>query len=200
MKTSWMWMALVGTAMTLAAGPGVASELVTADRILEQDETTPQPGANVRHIVRSDWSGPRVGFMVAPGDAGIAKRMKASGLGTVVSQFGWQFERRVSAFDRGPQLVTEMVPLFGGVEYNKLVPSLNGLVGLRFANGLEMGMGPSFSIVSTTTSPSAGLLIAVGKSLDYGEVCIPVNLAISTNPKGTMINLLVGYAIDRRAQ
>jgi hypothetical protein len=201
MKTSWMMNAALVTAVAVSPRPAAGSAVITngamnSRSIMADTQTTP-PEARLK---RSDWSGPRMGFMFAPGDPAISRRLRANGLGTMVSQFGWQFERRIAAFSGGPQLVTEVVPLFGGVEYNKLVPSVNAVVGVRFKSGYEFGMGPSLSVTSISGGPSTGLVIAAGKSIDYGDVCIPVNLALSTNPKGTMVNVLVGYSINKAAQ
>ena len=140
-----------------------------------------------------------MGLMMAPGDGAISSRLKDHGLGSLVSQFGWQFERRVVPFGGGPQLVTEAIPLVGGVEYGKFVPSLTLVMGVRSAAGFEFGMGPSFTVVSAT-GINSGLVIAAGKSFNYGAVCIPLNVAVSTNPRGTMVTLIAGYAIDQAAR
>ncbi len=197
MKSSWTWGVLLGAALA-------ASSATTASAQAGQPGADTPAGVETpiaaRRIQTSDWSGPRVGFMVAPGDPRISNRLREHGLGSVVSQFGWQLERRVRVPGGGPDLVTEIVPMFGGVEYGKFVPSLNAMVGLRLRSGLEFGMGPSLSMVATTAGPQTGLLVAVGKSLEYGDVCIPINLAVSTNPNGAMINLIAGYAINRAAR
>ena len=188
MKTSWMWRAFLGTMLLVAARPAV---------VLAQDAPGGAVGTGARaQLVESGWSGPRMGFMIAPGSGSISQRLKDHGLGSVVSEFGWQFEHRVAPLGGGPQLVTEAVPLLGGVEYGKLVPGITGIMGVRFPSGYEIGMGPSLTAVSATTV-NKGLVIAGGKSLDYGSVCIPLNLVVSYNNKGTMISLMVGYAIHR---
>jgi hypothetical protein len=197
MKNSWMWKALLATTLAIAVRPTSASAQTTDLRPLDQAVLTESgPTGQSSQLQRSGWSGPRMGLMMAPGDGAIARRLRDHGLGSVVSQFGWQFERRIVPFGGGPQLVTEAIPLFGGVEYGKLVPSLTLVMGVRSPSGFEFGMGPSFTVVSAT-GINAGLVIAAGKSLNYGAVCIPLNLAVSTNPKGTMVTLIAGYAIDQ---
>ena len=43
-----------------------------------------------------------------------------------------------------------------------------------------------------------GLLADLGvSSLQFGDVNLPLNLAVSTNPKGTVVSVLAGYAIPR---
>ena len=197
MKTSWMWKAFLGAAAVLAvhatSAPAQVWEPLPRDpsAVAGAEPTGPSP-----QLRQSGWSGPRMGLMMAPGDGSISRRLKDHGLGSVVSQFGWQFEHRVEPFGGGPQLVTEVIPLFGGVEYGRMVPSLTLVMGIRSPSGYEFGMGPSFTVVSAT-GLNAGLVIAAGKSLDYGSVCIPLNLAVSTNPRGTMVTLIAGYAIDQ---
>ena len=200
MKTSWMWKTFLATALVIAARPASASAQ-TSDLSVRNQAVLAESGPTGQslRLQRSGWSGPRMGLMMAPGDGSIARRLKDHGLGNVVSQFGWQFERRVVPFGGGPQLVTEAIPLFGGVEYGKLVPSLTLVMGVRSPSGFEFGMGPSFTVASAT-GINAGLVIAVGKSIDYGAVCIPLNLAVSTNPRGTMVTLIAGYAIDQAAR
>lgn len=197
MNTSWMWKAMLATALMIAVRP-VSASAQTSDLQHGNQAALGEsgPSAQSSQLQRSGWSGPRMGLMVAPGDGAISRRLKDHGLGSVVSQFGWQFERRIVPFGGGPQLVTEAIPLFGGVEYGKLVPSLTLVMGVRSPSGFEFGMGPSFTVVSAT-GVNAGLVIAAGKSLNYGAVCIPLNLAVSTNPKGTMVTLIAGYAIDQ---
>ncbi len=197
MKTSWMWNVMLGMALVIGAQPAPASAQSQGSQPGGQTVLA-EPGANAQssQLQRSSWSGPRMGLMMAPGDGSISRRLKDHGLGSVVSQFGWQFERRVVPFGGGPQLVTEAIPLFGGVEYGKLVPSLTLVMGVRTPSWFEFGMGPSFTAVSAT-GVNSGLVIAAGKSINYGAACIPLNLAVSTNPKGTMVTLIAGYAIDQ---
>ena len=191
MRISWMWRAVLGIMLLITACPVSVQAQATSGRSVAA-------GAGAQ-LVESSWSGPRMGFMIAPGSGSISRNLEGHGLGSVVSEFGWQIEHRVAPVGGGPQLVTEAVPLLGGVEYGKLVPSITGIMGVRFPSGYEVGMGPSLTVVSETTV-NKGLVIAAGKSIDYGSVCIPLNLAVSTNSKGTMVSLMVGYAIHRTGQ
>ena len=56
-------------------------------------------------------------------------------------------------------------------------------------------MGPSFTLVNTEGHSNVGLVVAVGKTFDYGGVSLPINLAVSSNPQGTRTTLVAGYAI-----
>jgi predicted metallo-beta-lactamase superfamily hydrolase len=44
---------------------------------------------------------------------------------------------------------------------------------------------------------TSALMIAAGKSFNFGGVSIPLNLALTTNPKGYRISFIFGYAIER---
>lgn len=52
-------------------------------------------------------------------------------VGSLVSQFGWQFERQFDTGTSGATLVTEWVVLVGGLEQSVVIPSLSWLVGQR---------------------------------------------------------------------
>jgi hypothetical protein len=194
MKTTRILSALTAAALLIGARPTAVSAQVPGREIPARSFVASEREAG---FAERDLSGPRVGMMLAPGDGAITRRLKEHGLGTVVSQFGWQFERQITPLGGGPQLVTEAIPLVGGVEYGKFVPSVTLALGMRFKSGFEVGMGPSVTVVSTSGSTSTALVVALGKTLDYGDLHIPLNLAVSTNPKGTMVTLITGYAMHR---
>ena len=200
MKNTWTMQALLEVLVLAAVVAASFPVPARADQRPGGADGTNAPGnAPSPELVQSDWSGPRMGLMCAHGDPSISRRLKEHGLGNVVSQFGWQVEHRIAPFGDGPQLVTEGVVLMGGVEYGKLVPGATLVLGLRTRSGFEFGMGPGLSATSAT-SASSSLIIAAGKSIDYGAVCIPINVAVSTNPKGTMVTLIAGYAIHSTAR
>jgi len=144
-------------------------------------------------LIERDLSGPRFGFTVRPDES-------TSEVGRVVSQFGWHFEHQVVPLGGGPQLITEVVPLFGGVEYGKIIPSFTFALGIRTESGMEFGMGPSFTLVNSSGHSGMGLVVAAGKSIDYSGISIPIDLAVSTNPQGTRTTLTAGYAIRRASR
>jgi hypothetical protein len=196
MKTSPVWSAVLGAALLFTAGPAGARPLsLPSASLFASAADAAGGGTEAPDVLESDWSGPRIGFMVAPGDAGISRRLEEHGLGNIVSEFGWHFEHRITPVSGGPQLLTELTPLVGGVEYGKFVPTITLSIGVRSPGGYEVGMGPSATLGAGEAS--VGLAIAAGRSIDYGGVRIPLNLAVSTNPKGTMISVLAGYAIRR---
>lgn len=152
------------------------------------------------HFVERDMSGPRVGFTVAPFADGGYRALRDHGMGPVVSQFGWHFEHQVAPGGGGPQFVTQFVPLFGGVEYGKLIPSFTAALGVRLPSGTEFGVGPSFTLVNSEGRAASAIMLAAGRTLDYGGVNVPVNVAVSLNQDGTRVTALVGYAIRRAAR
>ena len=68
-------------------------------------------------------------------------------------------------------------------------------MGVRFPNGIEFGMGPN--LLAGTDNIYSALVFAVGKSINYGGVSIPLNLVYATNPSGNRVSFIFGYAISR---
>ena len=211
MKTSRMCAAVLATALmiTLRSVPAPAQVNVVRDaerapamRIVEID-SVPAPVAPRPRLIavepveftERDMSGPRIGFMVATSDGDLSRKLRENNMGRLVSLFGWHFEHRITPVGGGPQFLTEWVPLFGGVEYGKFLPSMTIALGMRLPNNFEFGMGPSFAASGTSGGVSSGLVLSGGKTLDYGGVSVPINLAVSLNNKGTVMSLTTGYAI-----
>jgi hypothetical protein len=147
---------------------------------------------------RRNLGGPRFGVTVIPGSGTLADELENQDMGRVISQFGWHFERQVIPQGGGPQFVVEFVPLLAGVEYGKFIPNLTLAMGVRTPGGIEFGMGPNVFFSKTLddqVEARSSLLMAVGKSINYGGVSIPVNIAYTTNPDGNRVSLVVGYAI-----
>lgn len=149
---------------------------------------------------RRNLGGPRFGVTYVPGDSELYQDMERQGIGHVVSQFGWHFERLVVPQGDGPQFVIQFVPMIAAVEYGKFVPGGTLAMGIRAPSGWEFGLGPNivatkdeFDDLGTRTS----LIVALGKSLNYGGVSIPINAAVSTSPDGNRFSLIFGYAIGK---
>lgn len=136
--------------------------------------------------------GPRLGISYVTGSGSLAHELKKNGFGRLLSQFGWHFEYQVIPEGGGPQFVIQLVPLISGVEYSKIFPTTTLAIGVRMPNGIEFGMGPNVLLAGSFRT---ALTIAVGKSFNYGGVSIPINLALTTNPEGQRVSLIVGYAI-----
>ena len=139
--------------------------------------------------------GPRLGFTYIPGHGELVTTLKDKKIGPLLSQFGWHFEYQIVPDVEGPCFIIEAIPLVAGVEYGTLIPSITLGFGIRFPNGIEFGMGPN--ILATEKGGMSALMLAVGKSFEYGGVSIPLNLAVTTNPKGYRVSFIFGYAIEK---
>lgn len=149
---------------------------------------------------RRNMSGPRFGVTYIAGDTELSRELERQDIGPVVSQFGWHFERQIIPDGGGPQFVIQFVPMIAAVEYGRFVPGGTLAMGIRMPGGWEFGMGPN--IVATknefdNTKARTSLVVALGKSFNYGGVSIPVNLAVSTEPDGNRFSLIFGYAIGK---
>ncbi len=146
---------------------------------------------------RRNLGGPRLGMTVIPAGSELSKTLSDHDIGRQMSQFGWHFEYQIIPDGGGPQFVIQFVPLIGGVEYGKIIPGATLAMGIRFPSGFEFGLGPNVTAGTHDTSPTS-LIVGVGKSFDYGGVSIPLTLAYATNPDGSRVSFIIGYAIDRR--
>ena len=144
-------------------------------------------------------SGPRLGMSYAiPDGKAQQQRLRDENMGMFLSQFGWHFEWLVEPAVRGPAFVIEAIPFVGGVEYGKVIPSVSLVMGVRLPSGFEFGMGPQAYFSGDEKAPiNSSLVLALGKSLDYNGVSIPLNVAVSTNPEGTRLSFVFGYAISK---
>ncbi|MBD1396472.1 hypothetical protein H9Q13_04790 [Pontibacter sp. JH31] len=132
--------------------------------------------------------GPRLGFTVL--SQKYRDHIKSdydTDISAFMTQFGWQFETRVFTLDNGTSGLFEFVPLIGGLEQGKFLPSLSALVGIRGAKGLEFGIGPNVSL------GGAGLVMAVGTNFQSQGVNFPVNFAVAPSKDGARFSLLFGF-------
>ena len=184
-KNTVLWSAVI-LSMFLAHG-WVRVEAQTKD---DSDEVV---------FKKRNLSGPRIGLTYIPGDRDIAKLLRHKDLGRWISQFGWHFEYQVMPRGGGPQFVVQFVPLVAGVEYGKVIPSATLAMGIRMPDGIEFGLGPNVLIADENTISTA-LVIAVGKTFNYGGVSIPINLVYATSPAGARLGFIFGYAIKRSSR
>jgi hypothetical protein len=95
--------------------------------------------------------GPRMGFSLATGDAADVLSAPESVGGfdmfPATFQFGWQKEwQYLSSGDF--QALIEFIPMIGGLESGKFIPSVTFLNGFRVGKrGWEFAFGPSFRVV-----------------------------------------------------
>ena len=97
-------------------------------------------------------SGPRMGASMAFGDAGTVLTAPKSQGGFEMYpanfQIGWQFEKQYISAGNFQALV-EFVPMIGGLESGKFIPSFTFLNGFRMGKGgWEFAFGPNFRVVT----------------------------------------------------
>lgn len=148
---------------------------------------TAVPGDETQPFENIHLDGPRLGFTVLTGGVLNKAREEVSDLKPFLTQFGWQFETRLFRLPSGVSAVAEFVPLVGGLEQGKFIPSLSGLLGIRGPRGFEFGVGPN------VTPLGANLVLALGTSYRANGINFPVNLAVVPGNGGVRISLLFGF-------
>jgi hypothetical protein len=136
-------------------------------------------------------SGPRFGVtMLSPGNVDALSERGIT-VRPLVSQFGWQFERRLYRNDDGLTALTEWVPLVSGLDQGLALPSLNWIVGVRTSSGTEFGIGPNLSPTGT------GLVFVAGVTLRSGALNVPLNVAVTSSKSGARVTFLTGFNLRR---
>ena len=138
-------------------------------------------------IVKSTLSGPRVGFTYL--DDNFKKTIfeeKGIEVSNFLTQFGWQFEYQTKFDDVPFSLLYELVPMIGGLDQNTLIPSLSGIIGTRYKDRFEVGLGPNF------VGTSSAIVYTVGYNFDFKAANIPVNLAVTPSQHGNRYTILTG--------
>jgi hypothetical protein len=166
---------------------------VAPQQALAQTDTVPTH-LRARSLPRQHLSGPRFGFTTFTGD--VAAYRQAIGKEPIMSQFGWQFETQVVSTRSGNQALMEWVVLAGGVEQDELNLSLSWLAGYRLPSGLEFGAGPNVSVRKEDLDDlTTSMVVAAGTTLPFGDIYVPLNLAIAFAEGGPRITTLLGWII-----
>ena len=172
----------------------IASILVLATFQPVQAQRPELPEAmRAKELPRQHLSGPRFGFTTFTGD--VADLRQSVGKEAIMSQFGWQFETQIRSMSDGNQALMEWVFLVGGVEQDELNLSLSWMTGYRLPNGLEFGVGPNISITKESSDPTTSLVIAAGTTMPFGDLYVPVNLAVAFAQGGPRITALLGWMV-----
>jgi hypothetical protein len=138
-------------------------------------------------------SGPRLGVTtLSNGVIDAIKEDTGVEVRPMITQFGWQFEKRFYGGKDGLSAITEFVVLAGGLEQNVIIPSFNWLVGVRTREGFEFGAGPNVTPVGTS------MVYAVGATIPSGALNFPVNVAIAPTRAGVRVSLLTGITMRQR--
>ncbi|GAB3292898.1 hypothetical protein ACFQT0_06365 [Hymenobacter humi] len=136
--------------------------------------------------------GPRIGVTLLSHRVVTHAKDRGTDLNPFLTQFGWQFESRLFRLPNGMSGLVEFVPLVGGLEQGKFLPSLSGLLGIRGAKGFEFGVGPNLS-------PLGGsIVLAMGTSIQSNGVNFPINLAVVPGSSGVRVSLLMGFNARHR--
>lgn len=178
------------TIMTFAIAAlliGLGSESASA-----QADPIPD-GLRARQLPRQHLSGPRFGFTTFTGD--VARMRNAIGKEAIMSQFGWQFETQIVSTETGNMALMEWIVLVGGVEQDELNLSVAWLAGYRLPNGLEFGVGPNVSIRKEGGDPTTSMIVAAGVTLPFGEMYVPLNMAVAFAEGGPRITTLIGWIV-----
>ncbi|MFK7825177.1 MAG: PEGA domain-containing protein [Oligoflexales bacterium] len=106
----------------------------------------------------------------------------------VVSMFGMNLEQE-AVFEGFPhELFYGLLPFVGGFDQGFYMLGLDMLGGVRLDNGLEVSLGPSFTMIDK----SIGL--GIGYNLDYGAVQVPFKLTVNQTPRGSRFSFSSGIS------
>lgn len=95
----------------------------------------------------------------------------------LISQFGFQFEKQIMG-DENIAGILEGILFIGGVDQGLFLPSVSGMFGVRNKAAWELAVGPNLSV------NGAAMVIGFGKSFNFGNINIPVNIAwVPSNSK-----------------
>ena len=136
--------------------------------------------------------GPRLGVTYLSKRVVDRAREENISLNPVISQFGWQFESRLFRLANGVSGLVEFVPLVGGLDQGRFLPSVTGLLGVRGPKGFEFGVGPNVTLLG----PS--LVLAMGTSIQSNGINFPINIAVAPSNEGTRVSLLFGFNARHR--
>ena len=173
-----------GRAFTLALI--LALSAVAAQAQAPADKRVPTRAQDIK------LSGPRFGITI------LTEEMRAKALtekdikvSSVITQFGWQWERQFLGTEQGLAAVNEWIVLVGGLDQGLVIPSASWIVGIRGSNGLEFGVGPN-------ASPSGlGLVLAGGATFRAGALNIPLNLAFVPTSEGVRTSVITGFTLNK---
>jgi hypothetical protein len=139
-----------------------------------------------------DMTGPRFGVtMLNQHSIDTLLEKKNISVQPMISQFGWQFERRLYTNGDGVTMLTEWIPLLSGLDQGVALPSLNWLTGVRTAGGSEFGIGPNI------TPLGVGLVVAAGVTMKTGALHVPFNVAVATSKSGVRLSFMTGFNVRR---
>ena len=149
------------------------------------DPRVPDKSSNIK------LSGPRFGVTFL--NEKMVDSLKAHGInvGSVITQFGWQFEKQFLGEPGGLAAVNEWILLVGGLDQGTFLPSLSWIVGVRGQGGAEFGVGPNVS------AAGVGLVAAAGVTYRTGAMNIPLNFAVVPTRDGARVSIITGFTLNK---
>lgn len=140
-------------------------------------------------VQEMNLSGPRVGFTyLSKGSIQEVKREEDIDVGSMITQFGWQFEKGIHIHEDAPMLVFEILALIGGLDQSVHTETVFSFMGIRSKGGSEFAFGPTWYQNTTAVGYSGGTIFK------YHHINIPLNLIVVPSKSGTNISLLTGFS------
>ncbi len=135
-------------------------------------------------------SGPRLGLTYLSKKAIQTIKREEEGIlvGSVITQFGWQFEKVIRFHEDAPMFVFELIPVIGALDQNVHTETVFSFVGIRSKGGSEFALGP------TWYQNSYAVGYAAGTAFKYSHLHIPLNFIVVPAKTGTSISLLTGFS------
>lgn len=137
--------------------------------------------------------GPRLGFTILYNsntkEYGISKDdslILLKDIPAVITQFGYHYDLSLYMSNKINPLV-QFDGLVGGVENGLFLPSLSMVIGYRFYDVFELGLGPNISL------SGAGVIAAIGLNAKNENIYFPINLAFVYSEGRYRISLLTGF-------
>ena len=116
------------------------------------------------------------------------------------TQMGIQSMQLVPMGDSKAYLSFHEMFLVGGLDQNMPIPSVELVLGYRFASGIETGLGPYFSLTAPGGQPkvAASVMYEVSWALTLNRFSMPIMLTLVPMPSyaNPQISLLLGFTFE----
>ena len=127
------------------------------------------------------YEGPRFGITYMTGD--LPDELSSP----ILTQFGWQLEKRIFGNEGESIGLIELIGLIGGMEQGLIAPSVTTAFGFRKPTGFEVAVGPNIS------ASGIGYCVAVGFSLQNGGIVFPHNFSIVMSDGDLRLSYILGF-------
>jgi hypothetical protein len=145
---------------------------------------------------KNSFYGPRLGFAYLDDELIRTIHKEHNGnehVGHIITQFGWNFEKRFTPNEDGVTFVWEAIPLIGAIDRDLPLYSIMGIMGIRTAGGIELGVGPRLYSNNDGKDIDFGAVYKGGMTFQYGRISIPLNMVVAPSQDGTSISVLTGF-------